>query len=691
MTRWIPLFALGCTVAPDAEWLLPPDAPFPVDAALETRVEALLGQLTLEEKILQLHGGSVIPGPNSTWDSADLDRVGLPGLSMIDGPRGVNAGIVTLFPVAMARAASWDPSIEAAVGEAIALEAKAVGAHVLLAPAMNLLTHPAYGRAQEGYGEDAFLTERMAVASVQGIQKHLMASPKHFAANNIEDTRFVVDAQLDPRTLHEVYLPHFRAVVREARAATVMAAYNRVNGAYAAENRELLTTILKESWGFDGLVMSDWVAATYDAEASIEAGLDVEMPSPKVYSDLASLVANGFVEESVIDEAARRVLRMKLRFGVDDWEEAPESVIGSAEHAALSRRAAVAGTVLLRNEGSLLPLDAAGLTKVGVVGLFAAEPSRGDVGSSDVTGPYTISAIEGLQAALGEERVVALPTDALTPEDLTALAGVDVAVVVVGLDADDEGENIPGQPGGDRETLALSAAHLALIEAVAAAAPSTVVVLQGGSAILVDPWFETTDAILQTFYAGQEGGHALADVLLGEVAPGGRLPFSVPEAEADLPAFDATSDEVVYSYLHGYRHLDATSKPARYAFGFGLSTEPTELVVRRVSNRLTAPDGELVAELTVSNLGDHDTIEVVQLYIGRQEREGSDPVRTLAAFQKLELPAGADVSVSLTVPARRFAAWDEAQGGWVIRAGMWNVSIGRSAADLEFETELEIR
>lgn len=687
----LPLLLGACTVSAPAPWVLPPDDPLPLDPAVEARVDELLGQMTLAEKISQLHGSSVIRGPRDTWDSPDVERLGLPGLRMIDGPRGVNTGNPTLFPVAMARAASFDPELEREVGAAIALEAKAVGAHVLLAPAMNLLMHPAYGRAQEGYGEDPLLVERMAVASVQGIQTHLMASPKHLAANNIEDSRFVVDAVLDERTLREVYLPHFRAVVREAGAATIMAAYNQLNGAYCAENRELLTTILKEEWGFQGLVESDWVAATYDAKRSIEAGLDVEMPSPKVYTDLPGLVAEGLVSEDLIDGAARRVLRNKLTWGVDAWEEADPEVIASPEHAALARRAAVEGTVLLKNEGDLLPLDEAALAKVAVVGAFAGEPSRGDVGSSDVTGPYLISAVDGLTAALGAERVVALPRDALLSDDVSVLGTVDVAVVVVGLDAYDEGENVPGRPGGDRETLALSQEHQDLIALVADRAPATIVVLQGGSAITVEGWLEGATALLQTFYAGQEGGHALADVLLGEAAPGGRLPFAVPVAEADLPAFDATSERVEYAYLHGQRHLDATGTAARFPFGFGLNTVPLETSVSLVSQQVTGPDGALAVEVLVENLGDRDASEVVQVYVGPEDRALGLPLRALGAFAKVRVPAGEDARATLYVPAARLTTWDAEAHAFVLTPGTWTIAVGTSATDFVYESTFEVR
>ncbi|MSO58664.1 MAG: glycoside hydrolase family 3 protein, partial [Thermoleophilia bacterium] len=356
----LPCLIPACSSAPAA----PPPA-----KDLEARVAELVGQMTLEEKVEQMHGSQLYTVAD-LWVTPDNERLGLAGLRMVDGPRGVRAGKATTFPVGMARGATWDPELERRVGAAMGKEAAAKGASVLLAPTINTLRHPRWGRAQETYGEDTHHIGRMGTAFVLGAQEHVIASVKHLAANSIEETRFEVDVRMDERTLREVYLPHFERVVRDARPGSVMTAYNTLNGQHCSESGHLLRDILKGEWGFEGFVESDWFFGTRSTVPAAMAGLDIEMPTGLWFSfKLMQAVEEGRVPQSVVDEAVRRIVKKKLEFVRDHPTPPPASVVESAEHRALTREVAERSFVLLRNEKGALPLS--NLGSLAVVGTLA--------------------------------------------------------------------------------------------------------------------------------------------------------------------------------------------------------------------------------------------------------------------------------------------------------------------------------
>ena len=320
-------------------------------------------------------------------------------------------------------------------------ELRAIGGNVLLAPTINNLRHPSWGRSQETYGEDVQHLSRMAVAFVRGVQEYVLANPKHYAANSIEDTRFDVDVTVDERTLREIYLPHFRAAVLEGGAASVMSAYNSVNGQFCGENEHLLKQILKTDWGFDGFVLSDWIFGTQSTLGSALNGLDLEMPIPKVYGELLlAAVRDGDVPESVLDDAVRRMLRKKLHHGLDQPSNLDESLLANDEHLALAREAAVEGSVLLKNEASALPLDMSALEQIAVVGLLADTPNTGDNGSSNTKPAFVVTPLQGIQDAVGDQVAIEhIGKDVLGAEDLALIAAADAVIVVTGLTAEDEG------------------------------------------------------------------------------------------------------------------------------------------------------------------------------------------------------------------------------------------------------------
>ncbi|MCE5254365.1 MAG: glycoside hydrolase family 3 C-terminal domain-containing protein [Actinomycetia bacterium] len=595
----------------------------------EPRALELLEQLTPAERLRLLSGdqelyrdllGMAVRGSTPPlYSAAAVPRLGLAGLYFVDGPRGVARGVSTCFPVPMARAASFDYALEERIGEAIGREARAHGANICLAPCLNLLRHPGWGRAQETYGEDSKHIGEMGAAFVRGLQRHVLGCAKHFACNSIEESRFKVDVRVSPEVLDRIYLPHFKRVVEEG-VACVMSAYNSLNGEWCGQNRSLLTSTLKERWGFTGFVVSDWVFGIRDGVAAINAGLDLEMPC-RLFVDerVRRAVELGVVPQARIDDAALRLIRAQLRFAaIEDGhdEDYGPAVIACCAHRALAREAATKGIVLLRNEavtvtdGSrrpALPLEPREVNSVAVIGRLAAVPNTGDHGSSNVTAPYVVTPLEGLRAALQPLGIEVVHDDGSRPQRAAALAaGVDAAIVIAGYDYRDEGEYLgefpppgfekllPRPPfqlvprvlaaaarvrrggrvmpgGGDRRSLTLHDDEERLIQAVAAANARTVVVLMCGSAVLMEGWRHSVPGILILWYPGMEGGHALADVVLGRAKPTGRLPFVIPTSPDHLPPFDPAADTVEYDELHGQALLDHLGVPAAYPYGFGLT------------------------------------------------------------------------------------------------------------------------
>ena len=649
-----------------------------LDPALEARVDAVMAAMTLDDKLGQLSGfGAPV---NELWVAAENERLGLPGFHMIDGPRGVYAGKSTCFPVGMARGATFDPALEREVGEAIALEAAGKGAAVILAPTINVLRHPAWGRAQETYGEDTHHLGVMGSAFVDGAQRHVVATVKHFAANSIEDTRFDVSVEIEERPLREVYLPHFAKVVREAKVGAVMSAYNKVNGVYAGEHRFLLRDVLKDEWDFPGMVMSDWVFGTRSAAPAVNAGLDLEMPARIEFARLGDAVASCELTRSVLDDAVRRVVRTQLRFGLDARPPVDPSVVESPAHAALALKVARQSIVLLRNQGGALPLAATGSGPIAVVGALAGVAEVGDEGSSEVNPSRAVTPLDGLRTRFGADQVVHVDGDVLDEAGRDQVAAARAAIVVVGLTSRDEGENFPDR-GGDRDTLALSAAHQTLIGAVAAANPHTIVVVEGGSAILTSPWIEDVEAVLMAWYPGQEGGTAIAEIIAGDVNPSGRLPISFPVAEADLPPFDHVSLSVPYGLLHGYRWLDRNDTAPAFPLGFGLSYGTVEYETVTLASTALTPAGEVQATVTIRGV-DRTGAEVVQLYVEPPPIAIERAVRDLRAFARVAVTPGQTTTATLTFPVADLARFDASSRTWVVDPGTYTVAVGRDARDL---------
>ncbi|MGP5733089.1 beta-glucosidase [Arthrobacter rhombi] len=632
-----------------------------------------------------------------------VSRLGIPGIRFSDGTRGVVIGASTAFPATIARAATWDPSLEERVGIAMGLETRARGANYSASVCVNLLRHPAWGRAQECYGEDPTLTGRMGSALTRGLRVHVMACVKHFALNSMENERFEVDVSVDEHTLHEVYLPHFKAVV-EAGADSVMSAYNKVRGQYMDVNRALLTDVLRREWGFTGFVTSDWVFGTHDAIVSLQAGMDVEMPLRLLRArDLPAALRDGDVHlvRATVVQSAHRILRTSVLHAATRERAQPDAcVISSPAHRALARKVAAESIVMLKNDstgtGPLLPL-APTTGHLAVFGRLATHANLGDHGSSRVRPPSTMSPLEGLREALPRARFTTNAGRNLRAA-ASAAAAAETAVVIVGLDHHDEGESVVtggvdvgviGRAfgsgllrrlfvalahlvarlvrGGDRDSLDLRPSDVRLIRVVAAANPRTVVVLIGGSAILTEAWRDRVPALLLAWYGGMEGGRALASVLTGAAEPGGRLPFVVPTDSEHLPPFDRAAKTVVYDDRWGQRRLDGDGHLPAFPFGFGLGY--TTIDHRLLDHSFDDAGGS--ADVLVKNNGDREGSTVVQVYAADVSMRR--PVAQLLGFHKVKLQPGVAKTIRVSLDPGPTLQRDPGTGHWYPRAGNWAV------------------
>ncbi len=690
------------------------------ETEITARIDAILAGATLAEKVGMMSGKgffAAIKADGGLWGArpyragGGIERLGVPAFWFTDGPRGVARGQSTCFPCTMARGASFDVDLERRIGEAMGIEIRAQGCNLNGAVCINLLRHPAWGRAQETYGEDPCHLGLMGAALGVGIQAHnVCASVKHFALNSMENSRFTVDVSIDERALHEVYLPHFRTVL-DAGVASVMSAYNQLNGEYCGQNRHLLTDILRGEWGFSGFVHSDWVMGVYKPYGAA-AGLDVENPEPLVFGDkLIAAVEGGQVEPHVIDTACRRILETLYRFACaeDPLPDYPLELVASPTHVALAREAAEKSAVLLKNDGAL-PLSRS-IGRLAVLGRLAAIENTGDNGSSRVRPPYVITPLAGLTAVMGEAGIVTADESDLVAARAAA-ASADAIVVVVGYTAEEEGEFIPGDItlgqdmgavvddshlpeavrenrkrrnfsiGGDRSDLELPPEQEALITAAADSGKPVIVIIVAGSAVMVERWHGRANAILQTFYSGMEGGAALARLLFGDVSPAGRLPFTVARDAADYPFFDRAATAITYDYWHGYAHLARLGRPARFPFGHGLSYShfnSRAFNMRRLGE-------EISGSIAVTNNGNVAAGHVVLLWARTPGAVRPSWPRRLVGFARIALMPNETRIVPLAVPLASLRYRDSATHRWNLEPGMWQFEIAETAEATAHQT-----
>lgn len=654
--------------------------------------EALVARLTLEEKCHLLSG-------RDFWNTVGIRDKGVPSITLSDGPHGLRRqegssdqlGIggslpATCFPTASAVANSWDPLLGEAVGEALGEEAASQGVGVLLGPGLNIKRSPLCGRNFEYFSEDPYLSGKLAAGYVRGIQKNgVAACLKHFAANNIEQRRQASDSVVDERTLRELYLTGFEIAVREAGPGAVMSAYNAVNGVYADENPHLLREILRDEWGFDGFVVSDWGACN-DFAAGVRAGANLEMPSTGGDSpeQLLRAVGEGRVPEAEIDARVDELLSVVVPVSRAVAERKGRSFDARAHHA-LARRACAESAVLLKNEGGLLPLTPG--TRVAVLGDFAKTPRYQGAGSSAVN-PTTVDSLldklgetplEPTGYAQGYPRVG--PGSASLRDEAAALAkGADVALLVLGLDEAGESEGI------DRPHMRLPDSQVLLLEAVSAVNPNVVVLLAAGSPVEM-PWIGKCRALLHGYLCGQAGAGALLDILCGRVNPSGRLAESYPLRYEDCPAaswLPAKRRSVEYreGLYVGYRYYETVGMPVRFPFGFGLSYTTFEY------SNLEA--GESGATFTLANTGETAGAEVAQLYVSAKRPGVCRPAKELKGFIKVWLEAGERRRVTIPLDDKAFRYFNTRTDRFEIDGGEYGILIGASVADIRLSGTLTI-
>ena len=649
-------------------------------AAVEARIDATLPELTLPQKASLMHGYTLLPA-DGTWNTAAIEEFGIPGFRMLDGPRGLSELSEvpgTAFPVGMARGATWSPELEARVGAAIGGELRVVGANVLLAPTVNVLRHPRWGRAQETYGEDPHLLGRLGAAFVTGAQEHVLAVVKHYAANSIENTRLEVDVQVPEAELREIYLPHFEHIVTAANVGGVMTAYNRVNGDWASESDHLVREILRDEWGFMGFTVSDFFWGTHNTVPAFEAGLDVEMQIPQIYGDaLMDAVEDGEITEAALDETIRRILRAQWCF--EESTVAPAfSVTENDANLDLAEEVAQRAMVLLKNEDDLLPMTRDPGTTIALVGDLASSPNTGDRGSSHVESTDVVTIREGLIAAAGDATVDVVEGDLADEALADRIRDADAVVAVVGYTEVEEGE---GQiAAGDRVSMALPEDDVALLQRVTALSSRVVAVVVAGSAITMDGWHDEAESIVMAWYAGARGGDAAASLLFGDANFSGRLPITFARSDDDLPAFDNTSLTVSYAGLHGYQYaLEGQTEPL-YPFGFGRSYTTFEWSLEEV----TADDEALRARVRVSNTGARAGVETVQLYVAPP----NGAPHALRAFAQREVMPGASEEIDLVVPLRDLRVWTPS--GWALLEGDYTVYAAPDAHAAGSEVSLRL-
>ncbi len=657
----------------------------------------LVQQMTLEEKTSFLSG-------RSFWYLQPLDRLDIPSVMVTDGPHGLrkqakaadhvglNVSVpATCFPTASALASSWDVGLLEEVGEALGRESAAENVIVLLGPGINLKRHPLCGRNFEYFSEDPLLTGELAAAFISGVQSQgVGTSLKHYAVNNQEHGRMYMDAIVDERTLRELYLRGFEIAVTRSQPWTVMCAYNRVNGTYCGEHDWLLNQVLRDQWGFEGLVVSDW-GATNDRVAGIAGGLDLEMPASGGTNDrrAADAVREGRLDEAALDRAVARNVAVAL-LGAELAEQ--DVQVDHEAHHSLARRAAAECAVLLKNEGALLPLQAS--ERLAVIGAFAKKPRYQGTGSSQVRPTRLESAFEAMSETLGVEPAYAPgydpkssePDQALIDEAVTVAREAEVVVLFAGLPGIYESE------GFDRSHLNMPEQHDRLIEAVCAANDRVVVVLQNGAPVLM-PWLDDVEAVLEAYLGGQAGGGGIAELIFGRANPSGKLAETFPsslDAVGSNRWFPGEHRQIHYReglYI-GYRQPDI--KPL-FPFGYGLSyTTFAYDHLRLPAGEVDVADG-LQLELELTNTGSVAGAEVVQVYVADPECSVYRPERELRAFEKVKLDPGETKTVSLQLDRRAFAFFDAEAGDWVVEAGRFEVQVGASSADIRLQGAVEVR
>ena len=682
----------------------------------DSLAEELVKQMTLNEKIDQMYGEKMYESMPKFFGNFIFkqrfphiyvgrnERLNIPPWVLSDGPRGARVldkdiKAVTTFPVAMARAATWNTNLEYRVHDVISKEMRANKTNYAATPCINLLRHPGWGRAQETYGEDPWLLGEFGVAAVKGIEKNnVMACPKHFALNSIENSRWVIDVSVDERTLREVYLPHFKKVIQEGKPASIMSAYNKVRGKYSGSNEELLKKILKNEWGFNGFISTDWMYGIYDGIEAINAGLNVEMPwqDEYSYSTIINGLEEGEINESDINEIVLSTLKTRLKYAYSfDSINYSHDLILNESHIDLAREVAEESMVLVKNQ-NILPFDIGENLKIGVIGRLADTENTGDLGSSNSNPPYVITPFQGIKNYhLNYNNEVYLDKANDLKKSIELAKELDQVILIVGYDYSDEGEYIMSRGqmlksaeakkligakgvGGDRLSLKLREDDEILIEEISKVNDNIVVVYIGGSAIDMSRWEKNVPSIVFSWYSGMEGGNALAKIIYGDVNPSGKLPFTIARNSSDYPYFNPYTDTITYGYYHGYSLFEKYKKEIAYPFGHGLSYSDFKYENFNLTNN-SLGDSILFFSVDLTNISDIGGKEILQFYVGFENSEIERPLKLLRDFKKVYLKAGEKKSINFKINKNDLSYYNTEKKKWMNENIEYNFYVGSSS------------
>jgi len=692
--------------------------------ANDKAIDSLIAQLTLEEKIGMLHG-------NSMFSTGGVERLGIPELKLTDGPLGIREEIsrvswapagwdndyATYYPAGSGLSATWNPELAYLFGNSVGEEARARNKDMLLSPAINIIRTPVGGRTYEYFTEDPFLNKKMSVPFIIGLQNNdVMACVKHYAVNNQETNRDFVDVQIDERTLREIYLPAFKASVQEGKAYSVMGAYNKFRGDYLCENNYMLNTILRDEWGFDGIVVSDW-AAVHSTVKSLKHGLDIEMGTPKPFNEfyladkLFEAVKKKKITEKEIDIHVKRILRLLFQVKAIDGKDRAQGSIATEQHYQDAYDIAAESVVLIKNDNSILPLTADNLSSIAVIGNNAVKKNANIGFGAGVKTKREITPLEGLQNRLPKSVCInyaegyleryqennnenkgnvthkaPVPVNKLDQKKLNqalkAAKNSEVAVIFAGSNRDYETES------SDRRDLSLPFAQEELIEKVLEVNPNTIVVFITGGPFDIENINKKAKTIIWSWFNGSEGGNALADVLLGKVNPSAKLPWTLPRNLEDSPAHATNSfpgDEVVKykeGILVGYRWFDTKNIEPLYPFGYGLSYTTFKFSNLQTNQSKYRIEDTIEVLVNVNNTGKMMGKAVVQVYVSKPNSKIIRAHQELKGFSKVEIEKAETVTVKIEIPVKELAFYNIETKSWEVEKGEYNIKVGQSSRKL---------
>jgi len=704
-----------------------------IGSEFDAEIDKLVAQMTLEEKIGMLHG-------NSMFTSGGVKRLGIPELKMADGPLGVReeisrdnwapAGLTndfaTYYPAGGGLAATWNAEMAYTFGNSLGQEMRARDKDMLLSPAINIVRTPLGGRTYEYMSEDPFLNKKIAVPLIVGLQDNdVMACVKHFAANNQETNRDFVDVQIDERTLREIYLPAFEASIKEAHAYSVMGAYNKFRGEYLCENDYMLNKILRDEWGFKGVVVSDW-AAVHSTVKSLKSGLDIEMGTPKPFNEffladkLTAAAKNKEISEAELDIHVKRILRTLFQVKAMGGKARAKGSIATEAHYQDAYKIAAEAIVLLKNDNNALPLKLDGVKSIAVIGNNATKKNALGGFGAGVKTKREVTPLEGLKNRLPSSVTInyaegylerydeknkgnlgnitsngPVTIDQLDPakvqEAVEAAKKSDVAIIFAGSNRDYETE------ASDRRNLKLPFGQEELIKKVIAANPRTIVVMIAGAPFEIEEISKKTSALVWSWFNGSEGGNALADVLLGKVNPSGKLPWTMPKNIMDSPAHATNSfpggKTVNYAegILVGYRWFDTKNIAPLFPFGYGLSYTTFAFDNAKTDKTSYASSETISISVDVKNTGKVDGKEVVQLYTSKGDSKVSRAAKELKGFKKVAVKSGSSETVTIKVPVKELAYYDVAAKKWTVEPGKYTLKLGNSSRDIKKEVVITIK